>query len=677
MTTNLKKLLSFLTAIIIIFCACSSPAKKKASFLSSVDNYKTAPTEVSIAEGNIYIKYLYEGREVFLKAKLPKNNDNPLDNYSRAQLSAVKGYPNAPAAREEVLYVSGGFENIITDFFKTLIPQGDAKGVIVIIQGFEGVLFRDENGKAGFKLLTELPENIEIVGKINEGRFTELFLSAIKKDLRLAEITDKRFLIPTRNKPTEPYIYLDLEQDIALTLTLPEYFELKKQMTELGFSVSFIYSFLIKSHIFGIIKAPFTSAFRLLSLGKNSIYSAMAPLAPDYEGEIPPLNENAPPMDLEAFNDFLNKTISKEVYKGSAELLINGEEFFPHFLVNANQAEHSIFIRLYIFTTDMYSLSIADMLKRKSEEGVDVRVMTDELNSLLNNKKTPAYYSPDYIMPKSISSYLKKGSDIQVRKRLNTWATFDHSKVIIIDRDLAYTGGMNFGEEYRYQWHDMMVALRGPVVGKLVKNFYEAWSFNGIGGDFSAAYRKIFSKKSRPENAEKPGMINIRLLYTQPQEAQIFKAQIEAIKRAQKRIYIQNAYFSDDRIVKHLIEARLRGVDVRVILPSENDISIMAKNNIAMANKLFRNGIKVYFYNGMSHVKAALYDNWAIIGSANFDKMSLFINNEMSLGIDDPSFVKQLETRLFEKDFKDSELMTKEIEMNWAWQIVGALTNQL
>ena len=172
-------------------------------------------------------------------------------------------------------------------------------------------------------------------------------------------------------------------------------------------------------------------------------------------------------------------------------------------------------------------------------------------------------------------------------------------------------------------------------------------------------------------------MINIRLLYTQPQEAQIFKAQIEAIKRAKKRIYIQNAYFSDDRIVKHLLDARMRGVDVRVILPSENDIGIMAKNNIAMANKLFRNGIKVYFYNGMSHVKAALYDGWAIVGSANFDKMSLFINNEMSLGIDDPTFVKQLETRLFEKDFQDSELMTEEIEMNWAWKIVGALTNQL
>lgn len=673
----IRNILLVLTVFCLIYAGCSNMTKNKKEFLASIDSHEILPAEAFLNGEDLYIKYIYQNTDVYLKAVLPKNLQNSLDNYARAQLSAAKEIKNPSAEMQRVVYVADGFQSIIKELFKMILPKGDGTSVIIIVQGFEGALYRDKNGKPDFKLLTEMPEDIEITGRINESQFTQMFLDALKKDSRLAGISQTKFLLPTQSKSTEPYIYLDLEKNLVVTLTLPEYFELKKQMSELGFSASFIYSFLIKSHIFGIIKAPFTSVFRLLSLGKNSLYSAMVPPATDIEGQIPPVNENAQGMDLKDFNDFLNKTISKEVYKGSAQLLINGEEFYPHFLVNANKAQHSIFIRLYIFTTDMYALSIADMLKRKSNEGTQVRVMIDELNSLLNNKKTPAYYSKDYIMPQSIASYLKKGSKVKVRKRLNTWATFDHSKVIIIDRDLAYTGGMNFGEEYRYQWHDMMVALRGPVTGRLVKNFYETWSFNGWGGDFSAAYRKLFSKKIREENLEKPGMINIRLLYTRPDEAQIFKAQIEAIKRAQKRIYIQNAYFSDDRIVKGLIEARGRGVDVRVILPSENDISIMQKNNIAMANKLWRNGIKVYFYNGMSHVKAALYDDWAIVGSANFDKMSLFINNEMSLGIDDPAFVKELQTRLFEKDFKDSKLMDKEIEMNWAWQIVNALTNQL
>ena len=80
-------------------------------------------------------------------------------------------------------------------------------------------------------------------------------------------------------------------------------------------------------------------------------------------------------------------------------------------------------------------------------------------------------------------------------------------------------------------------------MGQLVKNFYEAWSFNGWGGDFTAAYRQIFSKKQRKANREEPGMVDVRLLYTKPSQAEIFFAQLEAIKRAKRRIYIENAYF--------------------------------------------------------------------------------------------------------------------------------------
>ena len=126
-----------------------------------------------------------------------------------------------------------------------------------------------------------------------------------------------------------------------------------------------------------------------------------------------------------------------------------------------------------------------------------------------------------------------------------------------------------------------------------------------------------------------------------------------------------------------LIQARGRGVDVRVILPGENDIGIMDANNRIKANQLWRNGVQVYFYNGMSHVKAALYDGWAVVGSANFDKMSLFINAEMSVGIDDPAFVAELEKRLFEKDFAHSKPMTQELDIGWASFLVDALTNQL
>jgi cardiolipin synthase len=472
----------------------------------------------------------------------------------------------------------------------------------------------------------------------------------------------------------QPYLFVDVKNNYSTTLQLPEYYELKKQMSELGFSMSFIYSFFIKSHFFAIIKAPFTSVHRLLSLTTNSLMAISTP-KPDIEGPIPPINTSGETMDMADFNTYLD-TLSKRVYKADVGLLIDGEEFFSHFILNANKATHSIFIRLYIFGADPYAVRLADVLKEKSNEGVQVRLILDDLNTLLNFKKEPDLtYPKDFVMP-NIKSYLKEDSKVKVRTRPNTWGTFDHSKVIIIDRDLAYTGGMNFAEEYRYTWHDMMVSLRGPVVGRLVKDFYESWSFVGWGGDYASLYRQIFSKRQREQNIEKPGMVDVRLLYTTPGTAQIFHAHLEAIKRAKKRIYIENAYFGDDRILEGILEARARGVDVRVIFPSKNDVSVMHKNNIIMANKLFKNGVKVYFYRGMTHVKAALYDDWALVGSANFDKMSLFVNKEMSLGISDEKFVNELETRLFEKDFANSDLMEEEFDLGLGYHIVQALAAQ-
>jgi cardiolipin synthase len=181
----------------------------------------------------------------------------------------------------------------------------------------------------------------------------------------------------------------------------------------------------------------------------------------------------------------------------------------------------------------------------------------------------------------------------------------------------------------------------------------------------------------REVNREEPDMVDVRLMYTRPNDSEIFNAQREAIRRSKKRIYIQNAYFSDDRIVKELIAARSRGVDVRVILPNINDVGIMDAVNRYMANKLFKNGVRVYFYNGMSHVKAAVFDGFAVVGSANFDKMSLYVNREMSLGIYDPSFVSQLTERLFEKDFNNSQEMTAPLDLSWTHAIINGLTNQL
>ncbi|MDR2192280.1 MAG: phosphatidylserine/phosphatidylglycerophosphate/cardiolipin synthase family protein, partial [Endomicrobium sp.] len=367
---------------------------------------------------------------------------------------------------------------------------------------------------------------------------------------------------------------------------------------------------------------------------------------------------------------------SQESYKGKAEILIDGHTFFPDFIENVSQSEKSVKVRVYIFKTDPYSLSLADLLKKKSNDGVKVMVLTDEINTVLNFTKTPRRpYSRDFVMP-NIKKYLKTDSKVKVRTSPDTWANFDHTKTVIIDDKTAYTGGMNFGEEYRYDWHDMMLKITGPAVIKIDSDFNHAWSYAGAGGDFAAAVRGALKKIPNYEKNLTQDMYDLRFLYTKPMSAEIFAAQIEAIKRSKSRIYIQNSYFADARIIQELINARKRGVDVRIILPADNDVGMLAKNNMVKANLMFRNGIKIYFYPRMSHIKAAIYDDWACLGTANFDKMSLYINSEINLCASGGNFVKELDEKLFQKDFKESEIMKEALELNSGDYIMSVLSAQ-
>lgn len=659
----------------LFLCACAGQNQKGRQVLSAVDGGKLNPGAAFVASHKLYIRYNFEQKSFYLQANLKDLQDNPRLPMLDLSVQPADGKKD-PAPQEKVALAGGDWQILLRETLLSLLPKHPLEGRVIFIQNYETMLYRRKDGTADLVELNQAPAEVKIVGRVSSAQFRAMLYERLKKAVIATNAPYTKYLLSLRGVPLSPFLYVDVEKDQIIQLKLPDYYQVEKEMTGLGFSLSFIYSFFVKSHLFGVIKAPFTSTHRLVSLGTSTAYTMLPPQVKDLE-TVPPLYTGEEKMDLADFNKWLDKHISRQNYKASVTLLIDGEEFFPHFILAMQRAQESIFVRTYIFAADPYGLKIADMLRARSNDGIDVRVIVDELNTVLNSVKEPEFTPGDFKMPKSIDDYIEKNSKAAARTHLNTWSNFDHSKVYIVDRKIAYTGGMNVGEEYRYTWHDMMLALQGPVVGKLVKNFYETWSFTGWGGDYAAAYRKLFSKSSRDVNREEPGMINVRLMYTKPTDAEIFHAQLEAIRRAKKRIYIQNAYFSDDRIVRELIQARGRGVDVRVILPGENDIGIMDANNRIKANQLFRNGIDVYFYNGMSHVKAALYDGWAVVGSANFDKMSLFINGEMSLGIDDPAFVAELESRLFEKDFARSKRMTQELDTGWASFIVDALTNQL
>ena len=99
------------------------------------------------------------------------------------------------------------------------------------------------------------------------------------------------------------------------------------------------------------------------------------------------------------------------------------------------------------------------------------------------------------------------------------------------------------------------------------------------------------------------------------------------------------AYFADDRILYELCRARRRGVDVRVIIPAKVNHKVMEHSNKVAINTLLEYGVRVYIYPGMSHIKAAVYDGWVCVGTANFDKLSFKVNRELNVGTSDSRIV--------------------------------------
>ncbi len=140
------------------------------------------------------------------------------------------------------------------------------------------------------------------------------------------------------------------------------------------------------------------------------------------------------------------------------------------------------------------------------------------------------------------------------------------------------------------------------------------------------------------------GDIPLRILRTESGHAchEIRDASLLAIRGAQKRVCVENPYFASDEIVAALRSALRRGVDVRVILAAEGDSAIMDAGNIATARVLMEEGAKFYRYPKMAHLKVMVCDDWATVGSANLDILSMRINTELNIAFSDKTEVERL-----------------------------------
>jgi cardiolipin synthase len=645
------------------------------------EHFELAPSNVEahLDKGRLYLAYDVDGRPVTLVGRITEGSDDlPPDRTVIQRLDPLPYTSWEMATRDAAIVPvldKDRWNQLLALTMASLLPDEPGAGIVVDVLLLEELfVYRDENGLLHTVPIAFKPPAIDVSASYT---FAQLLRQA---QGFLNDLADEEGRPPTAllfatgdlSSFGYPFAYADTRvgrfnflHDDNLDTRGTATPQLVTLVSTLGHTVN--------SHVQVPIENPVSSLARLFTLVAQTTPDLVMPttLALVGNGAPPPLADG-PGMDLVTWESQLDELVGVAVAPGRLHYLVDGAAFFPRLIDVIGKAEQSIDLRLYIFDNDDYALQIADLLKSRSRE-VDIRVLLDGLGTIGGANADAPSVPPSHSAPWSVTNYLRRDSAVQVRVLRNAWLMGDHSKSIVIDDRLAFIGGMNIGREYRYDWHDLMVEVDGPVVGLIREDFEKSWKGDGLLGDL----QRLLHRGPGTLPSAGPEHYPVRVLFTRPGNPQILHAQIAAIRAARQRIYLENAYLTSDAIIYELARARARGVDVRVIIPTASDSGVISRSNVLAANTMLRHGIRVFVYPGMSHVKAAVYDGWACFGSANFDYLSLRVNKELNLATSHAPAVDALVAQLFQPDFVRSIELTEPLPSNWSDYLVEMLADFL
>ena len=299
-----------------------------------------------------------------------------------------------------------------------------------------------------------------------------------------------------------------------------------------------------------------------------------------------------------------------------------GEEFFPAFVEDLKNAKEFIFMEFFIITDGKWWTEVQEVLKQKAAEGVEVRIVYDDMGC----SGTISFFTPKILAKYGIKAYKFH----PFRPILSgVYNNRDHRKIVIIDHQFAYSGGMNLADEYANDiqrfgyWKDTMVRIQGSAINNLIVTFLQ--NLNLAVGHVSD-YNKWLTYKYEEYDDEGfvmpfgdgPGGIDDALIGEQ--------TYINILNYAKKKVYISTPYLVPTYgLLDALRNAALRGVEVHLIVPGIPDKKLvyeMAKSNFKF---LLDAGVHIHLYTpGFNHMKSALADDeLAFVGTINFDFRSL------------------------------------------------------
>ncbi len=337
----------------------------------------------------------------------------------------------------------------------------------------------------------------------------------------------------------------------------------------------------------------------------------------------------------------------------NVELISDGKLKYHRLMEDIRHAEHRINIMYFIIKDDAVGRKLIDLLTKKAEEGVEVRLLMDALGS----KQINRFKLKKFREAGGKYAFFFKPFMRLIQLRLNYR---NHRKIAIIDDRIAYTGGFNMAREYLgYKkkfgyWRDCHIRITGDAVMSMTARFFFDWRFaSGEKVDILAE-----SMKSITEEGEKAGDMPVQVVSSGPESSkeEIKHSLMKMITYAKKTIYLQTPYLVPDRaMMDSLVMAAQSGVDVRIMIPRQPDHPFVYWTTLANAGELIKAGAKVYIYKkGFLHAKTLVVDGEVgTVGSANFDIRSFRLNFETNAFVYDRKFAAEME-ETFMNDIKSS-----------------------
>ena len=376
-----------------------------------------------------------------------------------------------------------------------------------------------------------------------------------------------------------------------------------------------------------------------------------------------PVHLNFGPSDP-AFPAALGPLLGADFTPGNRiDLLQNGAQFFPQMLQAIRSAKRTITLETYIWTPGKISDQFIDALTERAHHGVKVHVLVDGMGTLKFHGKDRARLESGGVQ---VVTYGRQHW-WQIKPNINHRT---HRKILVVDGLVGFTGGMCVDDHWLGNanapdlWRETEVKIQGPAVRQLQAVFCTNWMQSTGALLLGDAYFPEF---------EKDGAIAAECFKSGPGEgAQSARmSYLVAIASARRTIDIEHAYFvPDDLAIQTLLEARQRGVHIRVIVPAKNDSRFGRAASRSRWEALLASGVEFYRYQpSMLHAKTMAVDGtFVTVGSVNFDNRSFSINDEVACNVLDRGFAAQYE-RAYADDLRQSTRYTYQEYLARPWYI--------